>query len=207
MELQTRLRREGAHELPVLVWRFPNPMRVAAGTPHGGGLGVRRWAVNAQVPPEYARRDPDHHLHKLAVSLGLPGRGVGMMTAADVRKHEVAHDGGVDVVATVGLGQPILAAAPDDRRARQLVGTINVVAVVPERLSDAALVNAVATVTEAKTQALLDLGLHATGTATDAVCVVCPDEGRPAAFGGPRSLWGARLARAVHGAVLAGARR
>jgi len=87
-----------------------------------------------------------------------------------------------------------------------LVGTINLVVVIPERLADGALVNAVATATEAKAQALWDLGLRATGTATDAVCILCPDEGRAHAFGGPRSVWGARLARAVHGAVLAGAR-
>jgi adenosylcobinamide hydrolase len=61
-------------------------------------------------------------------------------------------------------------------------------------------------VTEAKVQALVDLGLDATGTATDAVCILCPTDGTPASFGGPRSHWGSRLARAAHGAVLAGAR-
>ncbi len=100
--------------------------------------------------------------------------------------------------ATVGLGHPILAAAPDEAGPISLVGTINLVAVIPERLADAALVNAVATVSEAKAQAMWDLGHRATGTATDAVCILCPDEGRAHAFGGPRSVWGARLARAVH---------
>lgn len=207
MDVQTRVRREGSHDLPVLVWRLPAPMRAVASAPHGGGVGVRRWVMNAQVPPSYGRRDPDHHLNKLAISLGLPGRGVGMLTAAQVRQARGGFDGGVDVLATVGLSHPILAAAPDDARAAALVaGTINIVAMVPEKLTDAALVNAVATVTEAKTQALLDAGLNATGTATDAVCILCPDDGRMATFGGPRSMWGARLARAVHAAVLAGAR-
>jgi adenosylcobinamide amidohydrolase len=73
-------------------------------------------------------------------------------------------------------------------------------------LSDAALVNAVATATEAKAQGLRDLGLDATGTATDALCLLCPDAGRPHDFGGPRSVWGARLARAVHAAITAGGR-
>jgi adenosylcobinamide amidohydrolase len=129
-----------------------------------------------------------------------------MLTAADVTAHAAITDGGVEVVATTGLGHPILAAAPDDRRGTVMVGTINVVVIVPERLLDAALVNAVATATEAKAQALRDLGLDATGTATDAVCVVCPEQGQLHSFGGPRSVWGARLARAVHGAVLAGGR-
>ena len=203
--LQLRSRREGSHHLPLLVWRFARPLRAIASAPYGGGHGIRRWVVNAQVPSAYGRRDPEHHLQKLAVSLGLPGRGVGMLTAADVRAHADMTDGGVEVTATVGLGHPTLAAAPDEAGPVSLVGTINLIATLPERLSDAALVNAVATVTEAKAQALSDLGYRATGTATDALCVLCPDEGRSCAFGGPRSVWGARLARAVHGAVLAGA--
>jgi adenosylcobinamide amidohydrolase len=182
-------------------------MRAIASAPHGGGLGVRRWVVNAQVPASYARRDPDHHLSRLAVSLGLAGRGVGLLTAADVRQYRSSTDGGVEAAATVGLGHPIQAAAPDDRSApAALVGTINLVAFLPQRLADAALVNAVATVTEAKVQALRDLGLDATGTATDAVCILCPTDGRASDFGGPRSMWGSRLARAAHAAVLAGAR-
>jgi adenosylcobinamide amidohydrolase len=164
--------------------------------------------LNAQVPASYARRDPDHHLAKLAVSLGLPGRGVGLLTAADVRRQGRGLDGGVRVTASVGLSEPVMAAAPQEPARRPAgVGTINVVAVVPERLSDAAMVNAVGTATEAKAQALAELGLTATGTPTDAVCILCPDQGRPHAFGGPRSAWGARLARAVREAVLAGSER
>jgi adenosylcobinamide hydrolase len=201
--MQTRTRREAGAEYPLLLWRFPASMRAIASAPHGGGLGVRRWVVNAQVPASYARRDPDHHLGKLGISLGLAGRGVGMLTAADVRTYTTGHDHGVEAVATVGLGHPTQAAAPDDGRAVSLVGTINLLVVLPERLSDAALVNAVATATEAKVQAVRDLGHVATGTATDAVCVVCPNDGPAHAFGGPRSVWGSRLARAVHTAVAA----
>ncbi|MGH9125899.1 MAG: adenosylcobinamide amidohydrolase [Acidimicrobiales bacterium] len=190
-----------------LVWRLPGPLRAIASAPHGGGIGIRRWVLNAQVPASYGRRDPDNQLRQLAVSLGLPGRGVGMLTAADVRERTGGCDNGVEAWATVGLGHPTLAAAPDAGSPVSLVGTINLVAVVPERLADAALVNAVATVTEAKTQALWDLGHRATGTATDAVCILCPDEGRTQDFGGPRSLWGARLARAAYAAVLAGGRQ
>jgi len=66
------------------------------------------------------------------------------------------------------------------------------------------MINAVATVTEAKAQALWDCGIAATGTASDAVCIVCPDDGPAHPFGGPRSQWGSRLARAVYRAVVAG---
>ncbi len=206
VEMKLRSRQEGGRAYPVIVWRSKQPMRMVASAPHGGGVGVRRWVLNAQVPQSYGRRDPDHHLAKLGVSLGLAGRGVGMLTAADVREVCHASDGGVSVSATCGLGHPTWASAPDAARSVSLVGTINLVVVLPERLSDAALVNAVATATEAKAQALWDCGIHATGTATDAVCIACPEEGRLHDFGGPRSIWGARLARAVHAALCAGAR-
>jgi adenosylcobinamide amidohydrolase len=190
--------------LPVLVVRLPAPVKAVSSAPLGGGLGLRRWAVIAQVPPSYARRDPDAHLRQIAAGLGLSGPGVGMLTAADVGADgRRRSDEGVDVLATVGLGHPIRAAVPaGDEHAAPAAGTINLVAWVPVRLSDAALVNAVATATEAKAQALADLGLDATGTATDAMCVACPPSGAPEPFGGPRSPWGARLARAVHAAVL-----
>jgi len=206
VEMQVRSRQESGRSYPVLVWRADPPMRMVATAAHGGGIGLRRWILNAQVPASYGRRDPDHHLAKLGVSLGLPGRGVGMLTAADVRKVAVTTDEGVEVAATVGLGHPTWAAAPDDGRPVSLVGTINMVAVLPERLSDAALINAVATATEAKAQALWDAAVPATGTATDAVCIACPADGRLHSFGGSRSIWGSRLARAVHAAVMAGAR-
>jgi adenosylcobinamide hydrolase len=206
MDVELRVRREEGRDLPLLLWRFPAPMRTVASAPHGGGLGLRRWVVNAQVPASYARRDPDHHLSKLGVSLGLRGKGVGLLTAVDVRAHRTAIDSGVETWATVSLGHAVSAAAPHDPSPVAMVGTINVVAVLPERLSDAALVNVVATAAEAKAQAVRDLGLDATGTATDAIVVLCPEEGRPHDFGGSRSIWGARLARAVHQVVLDGDR-
>jgi adenosylcobinamide amidohydrolase len=76
---------------------------------------------------------------------------------------------------------------------------------VPAPLDDAALVNALSTATEAKAQALFDAGIKGTGTASDAVAVCCPTGGGER-YGGPRSAWGSRLARAVHAAVLTGAR-
>src|SRR5262249_30723422 len=81
---------------------------------------------------------------------------------------------------------------------------INIVAQLPVRLTDAALLNALTTATEAKSQALQAAGIPGTGTASDAVTVSCPVSGPAEPFGGPRSTWGARLARAVHDAVRAG---
>jgi len=204
-------RRENGLDVPLLVWRLSPPRLAISSGPLGGGLGTRRWVVNATVPMSYCRDDPDAHLAELADHLGLDGPGVGLLTGVDVADLVTRAGDGVRVWATVGLGDPIWAAAdpgppPDLASAAEgRVGTVNVVVQVPVRMSEAALVNAVATVAEAKAQAFWELGLAATGTATDATCVMCPTSGPAAAYGGPRSTWGARIARAVHQAVLDGA--
>ncbi|MZE56435.1 adenosylcobinamide amidohydrolase [Streptomyces sp. SID5770] len=174
----------------------------------GGGIGEREWVVNAQVPPGYDRLDPVAHLRELASGAGLAGEGVGLMTAASVADRRHAVDGGAHAVVTAGIGVRGWAAAPGVGGVTvPRPGTINIIVSLPVPLTDAALVNAVATATEAKTQALVELGADASGTPTDAVCVAAPSPGGdgdgPLAepFAGPRSLWGARLARAVHRAT------
>jgi adenosylcobinamide hydrolase len=207
VNLGWHVRRESGLELPMLSWRPSSPVRVASTSVLGGGLGERAWFLNASVPAGYAADDPGTELRALARRVGLEGDGVGMLTARDVRDAVVEEDDGVQVVATVGLGWPTWAAAPPDAAARVAgVGTVNVLAVVPAALGDAALVNAVATVAEAKVQALLEAGVDGTGTASDAVCVAAEGAGVAEAYGGPRSRRGAPLARAVHRAVLRGAR-
>ncbi len=196
-----------ADAVAALVWRFAAPVRCVSSAALGGGIGVRHWAVNVQVPDDYGRVDPAAHLDEIGRALGLAGPGVGMLTAADVRRWRSASDGTVRVDATVGLTRPTWAASDEEAGDDAFVpGTINLVVRVPAPLSDAALVNALSTATEAKAQALWDAGIAATGTASDAVCVVCRGHGRASAFGGPRSAWGSRLARAVHRAVLDGCR-
>lgn len=153
------------------------------------GLGVRGWAAAPETAgpmcsaPEAAGPD------SAALEAAAPESAAGETVASGTAAAETA-----DPVPSV--------------RTPHRPGTVNIVVELPVALSDAALVNAVATATEAKVQALLDAGLDCSGTPTDAVCVAAPepgpDGGEP--FAGPRSPWGARIARAVHTAVLAGAR-
>ncbi|MGW7395130.1 adenosylcobinamide amidohydrolase [Streptomyces cyaneofuscatus] len=206
---ELRDRHEDGHHLHHLVWRLGPGVRVCSSAVLGGGIGPRAWILNAQVPGGYPRLDPDRHLAEIAASEGLTGPGAGLMTAADVAAYTTGHDGGVTATVTTGLGVRGWAAVPESAtRTPHRPGTVNIVLTLPAALSDAALVNAVATATEAKVQALLDAGLDCSGTPTDAACVAAPepgpDGGEP--FAGPRSTWGARIARAVHTAVLAGAR-
>ncbi|MBZ4320503.1 adenosylcobinamide amidohydrolase [Streptomyces sp. SCA2-4] len=173
----------------------------------GGGIAERTWVLNAQVAHGYRRTDPAAHLAGIARAAGVDGEGVGLMTAADVSAYGRAYDDGVEAVATAGIAVRGWAASPQEGTVGpEAPGTINIIAAVPVALTDAALVNAVATATEAKVQALLEAGYDCSGTPTDAVCVAArvPRPGDEThLFAGPRSLWGARLARAVHQAVRA----
>lgn len=209
-EVSLRLshREEDGARLASLLWEFGPGWRAISSAMVGGGIGPAAWALNAQVVGGYSRMDPVEHLLELAP----PGSGVGMLTAASVDHFTRAADGGVEVMATVGLRVPTWAAAPEgvpdpELAPAYLPGTINIVVAVPVAMSDAALVNTVMTVTEAKTQALLEVGFPGTGTASDAVCVAVPEHGPEELFGGPRSTWGARIARAVHTAVRQGAQQ
>ena len=201
---------EGGRDRPALVRELGPGWRAVSSSLLGGGLRSIAWWLDAQVDKEYFHPDPLAHARRIAAGLGLaPDAGCAMLTAADVRRWSGADDEGVEVAATVGLGLPVYAAVPVDLAALEAAppaGTINVLVVVPAPLSDAALVNAVITVTEAKVQALAEAGVDGTGTSSDAVCVACPDARGPDAepYGGPRSLWGARIARAVHRAVAEG---
>lgn len=223
-ELSTRI--ESGQELPLLVWRLREPMLMASTASVGGGVGLRRWVLNAHVRKDYARRDLVAHSAELAASQQLSAPGVTMFTAARVER--VSHaddgprngpsDGAVAVDATVGLSDPTWAAGGSvishesrpAEAARTLhtdtttAGTINIVAQLPVRFTEAALLGALCTATEAKTQALLAAGISGTGTPSDAVTLICASDGQAEVFGGVRSAFGARLAATVYDAVRAG---
>ena len=155
MHVEMRWHRRDEVLLPVALW-CPGPgYRMISSGVAGGGIGLREWVLNAQVPAGYSRTDPAAHVAELAAGLGLEGNGVGLLTAARVTDLVQRDDEDVHAVAMVGLRVPTWAAALSGRADRELVpawrpGTINIIVSVPVPLSDAAYVNAVMTATEAK---------------------------------------------------------
>jgi hypothetical protein len=80
---------------PVLVWRFPAPVRCIASTVLGGGIGARSWILNATVTLGYREQDPAAHAGRIAAAAGLErGRGAALLTGVDVRSFRTAEDGG-----------------------------------------------------------------------------------------------------------------
>ncbi|MDX6647608.1 MAG: hypothetical protein QOK40_3335, partial [Miltoncostaeaceae bacterium] len=119
----------------------------------GGGLGTIRTWLNAQVPPDYGRADPEDDLAARATRLALAAPVVGMLTAADVGRHTQGARGGARALATVGV-EWALAAAGGRPRPVPPVGTINLLVLTEAPLDDAGLVNALQSSVEAKAQAL-----------------------------------------------------
>jgi adenosylcobinamide amidohydrolase len=194
-----------------LVVGFGGPRRCLSSAVVGGGLRTAQAWLNLQVRHGYARLDPDVHLRDEMAARGLdPATTLGVMTAADVDRATRHHEAGTRAIATVGIGVP-LAAAGRLLREVPAVNTINIVVLTDAPLTDAGLVYAVQTATEAKAQALADAGVAArnhagpaTGTATDSICVAAlPGQREP--FAGPMAPAGAEIAHCVHAAVLAGA--
>lgn len=194
-------------ELGVLVWQYPEPMVALSSASVNGGLTEPRWVLNIRVPLAYSRTDLDAHVNEVAQALELAGDGIGLLTATDITRWHRAERDGVLVDATSGITKPTWAADPDGGWTPWQPGTINMVAHLPVPLEPSAAVNAVITMTEAKSQALFDLGVPGTGTASDAVVVVWPavkphSDIAPVTFCGPRSLVGSALAIAAYEAVL-----
>lgn len=206
-ELVTDLRVDDTRA--ALAWRFDEPRAALSSAPVGGGSAALDWVLNIGVGADYARTDLDQHASEVAERLGLRGTGAALLTAADVGRVVRAEDGGVVADATVGVTKPTWAADVDGSHGHRgdgvwEPGTINIVVQLPVALSPAAAVNAIMTATEAKTQALVEAGVPGTGTASDAVVITWAATLPAEPFAGPRSPWGARLARAVHATVVQG---
>ena len=157
-------------------------------------------------------------LKKYCRQMGWTGLTVGMMTAADTDSFRQVHrtEQGVTVTALVTAGISNARRAGDRAECRDMAaaapaaGTINIIVLTNARLTPAALVEAVLTITEAKAAALQDLGITsplsgktATGTGTDAVAVAGGTGPTEIQYCGKHMLFGEMLAATVIDAVAA----
>ncbi len=78
-------------------------------------------------------------------------------------------------------------------------GTINIIVISCETLSEGAIAGTIITATEAKTRALIDKGLQFTGTTSDAIVVAYENSGKgePIVYSGPATPFGGRVVKLV----------
>ena len=203
---------------------------VLSSAPRAGGITRARYILNHQVAAKPVSRDdcgmgagarcadPARTLSKLATSLGIRDKFVGLMTAVSladlVTVREVYDQIWVEGFVTVGTSNAARAGEPVTPR--QLTnsgthpGTINLILVTNARLSAAAMVGMVQVATEAKTAVLLRAKVKswmgrsgATGTGTDAVVVVSGD-GPPQRYSGTHTILGELVGRVIGTAVTEG---
>lgn len=141
------------------------------------------------------------------------GDAIPFMTSRDVSRYEVttAESGSVTAscLATIGLSNAVrIGAEPHGSRR---AGTINILAHVDQPLSVAAMLEALTIATEARTAAVMELGLDfgggiVTGTGTDCIAVAAPPGDAEENFAGLHTHIGAAIGRCVYDAVAAGGR-
>jgi adenosylcobinamide hydrolase len=183
-----------------------------------GGSRELHEILNVHVSDQYDGERPEDDLAAAAAELGVREAFVGLMTAASTEHARCATGslGDLTVAAVVSVGlsntssagvTPPFGAGPADDAAAPGPGTINVILLVDAVLSPAAMVNAVITVTEAKTMTLAEWsvttpdGLPASGTSTDTVVVACTGRGEEVRYAGPATPVGWLAARTVRAAI------
>ncbi|MGH2339867.1 adenosylcobinamide amidohydrolase [Segnochrobactraceae bacterium EtOH-i3] len=196
---------------PLLVARFPGPRQIIGWSINRPGVTVADQVAWLEVRdadlPEGC--DPVAILDARLADLGAGGA-VGMMTARDVRRHHRAEATveGVSAccLATAGLSNGGRVGATRTDWHPPKTGTINVLASVSVPLTEGARLEALSIVVEARTVAIIELGLcrpegRVTGTGTDCVVLAAGMDGDPVPYAGLHTAVGEALGRAVHGAV------
>ncbi|MDH5266507.1 MAG: adenosylcobinamide amidohydrolase, partial [Candidatus Bathyarchaeota archaeon] len=173
-------------------------LKVLSSAVLNGGLTKANAIININVSEyrdEEIHKNPEDILKKAVAELDLDSeKVVGIMTAADVRKVEVFDQRQQDITLStfVTAGVDVSATAGENTVSKQnslninMAGTINIILIIDGNLTESCMVDAVKTVTEAKTVALRELDLRsyfsgdlASGTVTDTVVVACTKRGKP----------------------------
>lgn len=200
-------------EPPHLLATFDAPQTMLSWSITKPGFQVARRAVwrevrNADLPPS---EDPLVSIRRMLADAGLDDA-VLLVTSRDIRRYHLAQSRveGVTatVLATVGLsnGERVGSRCSEPV---WLPGTINILAHVSQPLSEAALIETVSIVTQARTAAIMGAkveraGVIVTGTGTDCIVVAAPEGESRAHFAGLHTAIGEAVGDAVSCAMREG---
>jgi iron complex transport system ATP-binding protein len=193
----------------VLVIHSQQPLTVLSSAVVGGGLARVRYLLNRHVHHDYHCLDPAADLIAFARRQGIIEAFVGLMTAVLLHKARTVtlRAATLTVAAVVTAGTSNATAPGLSPPAMPEAGTINMVLLIDACLTPAAMVHAIITATEVKTQVLMAHGVRtpegdaATGTSTDAMAVACTESGTPLVYAGPVTLVGWLIGRCVRRAL------
>ena len=138
----------------------------AASTGINGGISQVSTLFNHTVPVGWNHTEPGKRLERIATGAGLAPAFFGLLTAVPVQQCCVLQYDFITVFITAGIR----------REPPELAGTINIIVTSSEGMEDSALLETIMVATEAKAEALAELGLPLSGTPTDAVIGACEGE-------------------------------
>lgn len=200
---------------------FERPMDALSSAIYNGGKTRAMGWLNIRVPAEgnHENFSAAAALEPHIKQLGFKGPVVGMMTAASMKSCRMRYfkRTGIHVfcVATTGTANARRIGDTADvegwHACQWQPGTINIAVITNANLSDAAKVEALQLIAEAKTAACHDTdllspvsGFIATGTGTDASAIFCDPEGLPLDFCGKHVLMGEVIGTLVYDVVREG---
>lgn len=199
-----------------IVARLEQPLQTLSSAVYGGGFGTADGFVNWKVPLHYNCSDPVGDVGRMLEQWDLSASAtVGLLTAAKLTHASITESEGdcfnVFCMATSGTGNAARSGMSRDVFPAYSPGTINIILFIDGGMTPSAMVNAVITATEAKTAALLDIGIKdhangrcATGTTTDAIVIGVSQSERYGAlheYAGAATTIGNMIGRVVYETV------
>lgn len=181
------------------------PWQALSSAPLNGGFFQCQNFLNLKVNGEPVDEAPAQSLQNFLCRLGVQTPSTAMMTAASMKSMRVVTKkyAGLGFTAIVTTGLDNARCAGDKADEKPQAGTINMQVLSHQTLSQSAMVEAIAMITEAKASALLKHQVRskvsnniATGTGTDCTLIACPLEDKPIDYVGKHTLAGELLARA-----------
>ena len=197
------------HHAEALHLQSEEPLTTLSSSFYGGAFQRVHHILNAHVAPDYDSARPSADLRAIATRCGVNGPFVGLLTAVPLERARLlfAEEAGlrVNVLMTAGVGNAT--SVGESLPYTYGPGTINIIVLIDGHFTRAALVNAVLTITEAKTAVLRELGVQtpegmsATGTSTDTVTIGVTGRGPVRSYAGPATLEGWLIAKTVRQAL------
>ncbi|MHA1833482.1 MAG: bifunctional adenosylcobinamide hydrolase/alpha-ribazole phosphatase CbiS [Candidatus Baldrarchaeia archaeon] len=192
----------------VAIINLPDKFQFLSSAVVNGGFTVSDTVVILQVHKNYSSEKPEEDLFEVYRKLKLKNNAIGFMTASNIKKVLTVSTKKVNNVkaisiATAGTSNAAFAGENPNTQTNDLnnkIGTINIISILNVPLQKTGLTNAVMTITEAKTAALWDHGIEATGTTSDAVAIATPI-GDGYKYAGTATDVGIAIAKSVREAV------
>ena len=228
MRLQTSIKFVKAEvDKNKLVISSERPFQVLSSAVLNGGFTKSNKIISIHVPEDNEENvqkntedldkeiheNPENLIRKALAKLDIDSdKVVGIMTNADVRNVEVSNQQYQDITlsafVTAGVDVSVTAGEPTVSKQNSLkiakVGTINIILIIDGDLTESCMVDAVKTVTEAKTVALRELDIRsyfsgdlASGTVTDSVVVACTKRGKTVEYAGTATVLGELIGKSV----------